>query len=387
MSLFNAPAEQRSFVKRHRGSLAAGAIVLVAGIIVFDPFGWMLGRTETYRVRVVRVAAGLQYPWGLAFLPNGDMLITERPGQLVLLRKGSSEPEIIPGTPPVVDKAQAGLMDIALHPQFAENRFIYLTYSKRGVGDTPALFRARFDGKRLSDARDIFVAQAWDDSGGNTGSRILFGKDGMIYMSVGDRHHPRFAQDLTNHAGKILRLRDDGTVPDDNPFIGRPDVRPEIFSYGNRNPQGLAIDPQTGLLFENEHGPRGGDEINLIQPGRNYGWPVITYGINYNGTKITDERSRPGMEQPLVYWVPSIGPSGMVMYTGDKFPLWKDNLFVGALAGTHLRRVVLDGTRVVHEEQLLRNLHQRIRDVRQGPDGFLYLLTDSSYGEVLRIEP
>jgi glucose/arabinose dehydrogenase len=386
MGLFDAHIERRSFVRRHPFGIAGVVAALIIAVIVTDPFDWFSGHTEEYKVRVVQVAAGLQYPWGLAFLPNGDMLVTERPGRLRIVRKGISEPELVPGVPPVVTRAQAGLMDIALHPHFSENGLIFLCYSKPGRGDTPALLRARFDGTRLNDVHDIFVSAAWDDSGGNTGCRVLFGKDGMIYMSVGDRHQPRFAQDLTNDAGKILRLRDDGTIPDDNPFAGRPDVRPEIFTFGNRNPQGLALDPQTGSLFENEHGPRGGDEINLLQAGRNYGWPVITYGINYNGTKITDERSRPGMEQPLVYWVPSIGPSGMVMYTGDQFLRWKGNLFVGAMAGTHLRRVVLDGVHVVHEEQLLRGLHQRIRDVRQGPDGFLYILTDSDYGQILRIE-
>jgi glucose/arabinose dehydrogenase len=388
MGLFDAQIEQRRFTRRHLAILAGLAIALTIGVVFLtDPFDLIFGRTEDYKLRVVHIASGLEYPWGLAFLPNGDMLVTERLGRLQRIRNGTSEHELIPGAPTVVTRAQAGLMDIALHPRFSENGLLFLCYSKPGQGDTPALMRAQFDGTRLRDARDIFVTNAWDDSGGNTGCRILFGNDGMIYMSVGDRHRPRLAQDLTTDAGKILRLRDDGTIPADNPFVNRPDVRGEIFTYGNRNPQGLAIDPQTGALYENEHGPRGGDEINLLGSGMNYGWPLITYGINYDGTKITDERSRPGMEQPLVYWVPSIGPSGMVLYTGDRFSRWKGNLFMGAMAGTHLRRVVLDGQRVVHEEQLLRNMHQRIRDVRQGPDGFLYLLTDSDYGQVLRIEP
>src|SRR5215470_2989659 len=387
MGLLDAQTEPRRFTRPHFIVLIVFATALIIGFVLADPLNLFLGRTEEYKLRVVHVAAGLEYPWGLAFLPNGDMLVTERPGRLQIIRSGKSEPELVPGAPTVIDRAQAGLMDIALHPRFSENGIIFLCYSKPGQGDTPALLRGRFDGTRLRDTRDIFITNAWDDSGGNTGCRILFGNDGMIYMSVGDRHHPRSAQDLTTDAGKILRLRDDGTIPADNPFVNRSDARGEIFTYGNRNPQGLAIDPQTGALYENEHGPRGGDEINLLGSGKNYGWPIITYGINYNGTKITDERSRPGMEQPLVYWVPSIGPSGMVMYTGDQFSRWKGNLFVGAMAGTHLRRVVLDGVHVVHEEQLLRGLHQRIRDVRQGPDGFLYLLTDSSYGQVLRIEP
>jgi aldose sugar dehydrogenase len=378
----------RRFLEQHRAAVAGVAVALLVVMIGFDPLGLTTGGTETLRIRVVRrIAYPLEHPWGLAFLPNGDMLVTERAGRLRIIRGGKLDDTWLSGVPPVLQKAQAGLMDVAVHPRFAENGFIYLTYSKRGRGDTPALARAHLDGSRLTGVRDIFISDAWSDSGGNTGSRIVFGLDGMIYMSVGDRHNPRFAQDLSNHAGKILRLRDDGSVPDDNPFVGQANVRPEIFTFGNRNPQGLAIDPRTGALFENEHGPRGGDEINVLHAGRNYGWPVITYGRNYDGTIITNETARAGMEQPLVFWVPSIGPSGMVMYTGDRFPQWKGNLFVGAMGGTHLRRVVLDGLRVVHEERLLQDLHQRIRDVRQGPDGFLYVLIDSAYGELLRIEP
>ena len=366
-----------------------GFVVIGLAIAVFwaNPFGPSLTRTDEQRIRIVTIADGLDHPWGLAFLPNDDILVTERAGRLRIIHNGVLQPGWIYGAPHPVVHDQAGLMDVAIHPSFLENGLIYLTYSKQGQGDTPALFRARLDGPRLVDGRDIFVADAWSDSGGNTGSRVVFGKDGMIYMSVGDRHVPNRAQNLTDDAGKILRLRDDGSIPDDNPFAGRSDVRPEIYAFGNRNPQGLAVDPRTGSIFENEHGPRGGDEINLIQRGRNYGWPVITYGINYDGTIITNETARPGMEQPLVYWVPSIGPSGMTVYTGDQFPRWKGNLFVGAMAGAHLRRVVLDGTRVVREERLLRQLGARIRDVRQGPDGFLYVLTDATQGALLRIEP
>jgi aldose sugar dehydrogenase len=370
--------------------IVAGPLLVIAAIALFwaNPFGPSLTHTDEQRIRLVTIAENLDHPWGLAFLPNGDMLVTEREGRLRLIHNGVLQNAWIYGGPrPVVVRAQAGLMDVAIHPHFVENGLVYLTYSKQGLGDSPALFCARLDDGRLVDGHDIFVADAWSDSGGNTGSRIVFGADGMIYMSVGDRHVPSRAQNLRDHAGKILRVRDDGTVPDDNPFVGRADVRPEIYAYGNRNPQGLAIDPVTGRLFENEHGPRGGDEINLIQAGRNYGWPMITYGINYDGTIITNETARPGMEQPLVYWVPSIGPSGMTVYTGDRFPRWKGNLFVGAMAGTHLRRIVLDGTRVVREERLLRPLGRRIRDVREGPDGLLYILTDEAQGAVIRIEP
>jgi glucose/arabinose dehydrogenase len=374
---------------RGRIAVLAGPLIVIAAIAVFwvNPFTPSLTRTDEQRIGVVTVADGLDHPWAMAFLPGGDILVTERVGRLRLIHDGKLQDGWIYGAPHPVVRAQAGLMDVALHPHFVDNGTIYLTYSKQGQGDSPALFRARLDGDRLVGGRDIFVADAWSDSGGNTGSRIVFGKDGMIYMSVGDRHVPNRAQRLTDHAGKILRLRDDGSIPEDNPFLGRPDVRPEIYAFGNRNPQGLAIDPRSGALFENEHGPRGGDEINLIKPGRNYGWPVITYGINYDGTIITEEKSRPGMEQPLVYWVPSIGPSGMTVYTGDRFPNWKGNLLVGAMAGMHLRRVVLEGTRVVKEEKLLLRLGRRIRDVRQGPDGLLYILTDETQGSLIRIEP
>lgn len=374
---------------RERLPLLIGlSIISLAFVVIWaNPFATSLGNTEAEHIRVVTVADGLDHPWGMAFLPDGDILVTERSGHLRIVHEGVLQADWIYGAPRPVVHDQAGLMDVAIHPDFVENGLIYLTYSKPGQGDSPALFRARLDGGRLVDGSDIFVADAWSDSGGNTGSRIVFGKDGMIYMSVGDRHIPNRAQRLTDHAGKVLRLRDDGSVPDDNPFVGHAYARPEIYSYGNRNPQGLAVDPRTGALFENEHGPRGGDEINLIQAGRNYGWPVITYGINYDGSIITTETARPGMEQPLVYWVPSIGPSGMTVYTGDRFRKWKGNLFVGAMAGTHLRRVVLDGTRVVHEELLLRRLGRRIRDVRQGPDGYLYILTDERQGLLMRIEP
>ena len=333
------------------------------------------------------IADNLNHPWGLAFLPNGDMLITERAGTLRMIHFGTLQPGWIYGAPHPIVREEAGLMDVAVHPQFAENGLVYLTYSKEGEGNTPALFCARLEGTRLVEGHDIFVADAWSEWGGNSGSRIVFGTDGMIYMSVGDRGVPSRSQRLTDDAGKILRLRDDGTIPDDNPFVGRSDVRHEIYAYGNRNPEGLVINLRTGALFENEHGPRGGDEVNLIQAGRNYGWPVITYGINYNGTIITNETARPGMERPLTYWVPSIGPSGMAIYTGNRFQHWQGNLFVGALVGAHLRRIVIEGARVVHEEVLLTPLERRIRDVRQGPDGLLYILTDAARGALVRIEP
>jgi aldose sugar dehydrogenase len=342
--------------------------------------------TEQARVRVVTLTNALVQPWALAFLPEGDILITERGGRLRLLHEGRLASASIGGLPPVDTRTQDGLMDLALHPRFAQNRMLFFTYSKPGErGDTTVLATARFDGPTLTDVRDLFVADAWSTAGGNSGSRIAFGPDGTIYMSVGERHEQTPAQDLRTHKGKILRLNDDGTIPRDNPFVGRADARHEIFAYGVRNPQGLFVEPSTGTIWEHEHGPRGGDELNIIARGHNYGWPAITYGINYNGTTISKYTARPGMDQPLVHWTPSISPSGLTIYSGDRFPGWRGNVFLGALSGQHLRRLELRNGRVVHEEELLAPLHQRIRDVRQGPDGLLYVLTDGS--ALLRLEP
>ena len=341
---------------------------------------------ERERVRVVTLTDALVQPWALAFLPNGDMLITERGGRLRLMHDGRLTSANIGGLPPVDTRAQDGLMDLALHPRFAQNQILYFTYSKPGQrGDTTALATAKFDGEKLTDVRDLFVADAWSTAGGNSGSRIAFAPDGTIYMTVGERHEQAPAQDLTTHKGKILRFNDDGTTPPDNPFVGRHNAHPEIFAYGVRNPQGLFIDPSTGTIWEHEHGPRGGDELNIIARGHNYGWPAITFGINYNGTTISKDTAREGMDQPLVHWTPSISPSGLTIYSGDRFPAWRGNVFLGALSGLNLRRLELRDGRVTHEEVLLAGRPQRIRDVRQGPDGFLYVLTDAS--ALLRLEP
>lgn len=344
-------------------------------------------RTEDQTIRVSEVAGGLAHPWSLAFLPNGDMLVTERDGMLRVVKNGVLQPPV-PGLPEIRVSGQGGLMEVALHPGFQQNRWVYLTYSKPGPrGSTTAVARGSFNGTAFTDLRDIFVADAWSSGGAHFGARIAFGRDGKLYLSVGERNDRRRAQDFSDHAGSILRLNDDGTAPSDNPFVGQAGIRPEIFTNGNRNPQGLAVHPETGALWENEQGPRGGDEINLILPGRNYGWPIVTFGREYSGAKITDETSRPGLESPLLYWVPSIACSGMAIYNGTRFPKWRGHVFVGALAGEHLRRVVFDGTRPVHQERLLAELGQRIRDVREGPDGLLYVLTDEDPGQILRIEP
>ena len=339
-------------------------------------------------IRVVPIVKGLVNPWSLAFLPNGDMLVTEKPGRLRIVRNGVLDEQPISGVPQVVAMGQGGLLEVALHPRFAENRTLYLTYSKAGdQGNTTALARARFDGKALTDVQDIFIADNWSKGTAHFGSRLAFGRDGMLYMTVGERNDRNRAQDTSNHGGKVLRLRDDGTVPPDNPFVGRSGFKPEIYSYGHRNLQGLTVHPETGVVWETEHGPQGGDELNLIQPGRNYGWPIVTLGREYTGEAITNQPWREGMEQPVTVWVPSIALSGMTFYTGDRFPVWKGSLFVGGLAGQMLQRVVFTPRGPIGRELLIPELRQRIRDVRQGPDGLLYLLTDANPGGILRIEP
>jgi aldose sugar dehydrogenase len=340
--------------------------------------------------RLVEVAAGLANPWSLAFLPGGDMLVTERPGRLRLIRSGRLERQPIAGVPKVVARGQGGLLDVAVHPRFAENGLIYLSFAGEGEGGVGTeVVRARLNGEKLENPELVFHVWPKTAGGNHFGSRLLFAPDGNLFVTLGERYSYRDqAQNVTNHLGKIVRIRDDGSVPDDNPFKNQTNARGEIYSYGHRNSQGIALRPGTSEIWMHEHGPRGGDELNLLKPGANYGWPRITYGINYDGSVVSEKKDAPGMEQPVVFWAPSIAPSGMAFYDGDKIPAWKGDLFVGALALVHLRRIRLEGRRVVEQEVLLDGLHERIRDVRSGPDGFLYIVTDdSSNGRVLRIEP
>jgi aldose sugar dehydrogenase len=353
--------------------------------------------TADVRIRVVPVVTGLSHPWSLAFLPDGSMLVTERSGKLRIIRNGVLDPQPIAGVPPVHTGALAGLLDVALHPKFAENRLVYLAYSKTGENKTSstALARARFDGSALTDVKEIFVANTWSISNTNYGGRIAFDRDGFLFLTVGERQEQDRAQKGDDHGGKVLRLRDDGSVPMDNPFVGKAGYKPEIYSMGHRSPQGLAMHPVTGAIWENEHGPLGGDEINIIQPGRNYGWPLVSYGTWYDGKKVNDgASSRPDLEPPLMYFVPSIAVSGLAFYTGDRFPQWKGNAFVGSMMegrtrGTgHLRRLTFNEEgKPMQREPILTELRQRIRDVRQGPDGFLYVLTEEDNSALLRIEP
>jgi glucose/arabinose dehydrogenase len=349
-----------------------------------------LERSQRHNFRIVTVATGFDHPWGLALLPNGDMLVTERSGKLRIIRSGKLDAKPIEGVPEVYAAGQGGLLDVVLHPDFESNRLVYLSYASRGSGGAGTeVARGRLSGKRLEGVEVIFrVAPKTAGSRNHYGSRLLFAPDKTLFITTGDRYnYMRQAQDTGDHLGTIVRIRDDGSVPADNPFVGRSDARPEIYSYGHRNVQGIALRPGENAIWAHEHGPRGGDEVNIIRPGANYGWPAITYGIDYSGAIISDKTAAPGMEQPVVYWDPSIAPSGMAFYDGDRFPEWRGDLFVGALAHTQLRRLELDGNRVVAQEALLDDLGERIRDVRAGPDGFLYVLTDSRDGSVLRLEP
>jgi len=361
-----------------------------------EPF--IINTHEIAQVRVVVVTRGLSHPWGMAFLPDGDMLVTEREGRLRMIRDGVLDPEPIDGVPEVLARGLSGLMDVALHPEFTDNRLVYLSYT-RSLGEreaTVALIRGRLDGMTLRDVEDVFVAEPW---GGSTASaRIAFAPDGLLYMTVGGAFGVGAgagrAQDPSSHAGKLLRLRDDGSVPDDNPFVGRPGYQPEIFSMGHRNQQGLAFHPETAALWATEHAVQGGDELNVIESGKNYGWPVVSYGRQYNGPRVTERFWQDGMEEPVVFWVPSIAPSGLTFYTGDRFPAWKGNLFVGSLMTGrigrtgHLERIVFtENGEELRREWLLTELKQRIRDVRQGPDGLIYVLTEANRAALLRLEP
>ncbi len=338
--------------------------------------------------RVVKLVEGLDQPWSLAFLPDGRMLVTERPGRLNLIGRDFKRSNV-EGVPRVYASGQGGLLEVALHPRFAENGFIYLSYAGPGDGGASTeLARARLEGERLVELRVLFVEEPKTTGGLHFGGRIVFDRAGFLYLTLGERGQMQRAQVPGNHHGSVIRLRDDGTVPPDNPYVGKPLWRPEKYDLGHRNMQGAALHPQTGELWTHEHGPQGGDEINIIRPGTNYGWPVITYGVNYGtGTKIGEGTHKEGMAQPLYYWVPSIAPSGMAFYTGDRFPGWKGNLFVGALRDQMLVRLVLEGEKVVKEERLLKDVLGRIRDVRNGPDGYLYLLTDEKPGVLARLEP
>jgi len=340
-------------------------------------------------VRVETVARGLEHPWGLAFLPDGRMLVTERAGRLRLVEQDGRLSEPLGGVPEVLAQGQGGLLDVALGPGFAQDRLVYVSFSEPGDGGAgTAVARGRLGERGLDGTQVIWRQQPKVGGGNHWGSRLVFRRDGTLFVTLGDRFAYRErAQDLSVTIGKIVRINADGSVPRDNPFVGRAGARPEIWSYGHRNVQAAALHPQTGDVWTVEHGARGGDELNRPEAGKNYGWPVITYGVDYSGAKIGEGTAKPGMEQPVYYWDPVIAPSGATFYTGDAFPDWKGSMFIGGLASRVLVRLTLEGSRVAREERYLADLGERIRDVRQGPNGFLYLLTDNPAGRILRVIP
>ncbi len=350
------------------------------------PTGVVHSREQSFRITTI--VSGLEHPWSLAFVPDGRMLVTERPGRLRVIQDGKLVPQSVHGLPAIDSEGQGGLLDVALHPRYPETGWIYLSYAATGPGGAGTeVLRARLVDNRLEQSQVIFRAEPKRRGGRHFGSRLLFDREGRLYITLGERGDQEHAQRLDGHLGKVVRLYDDGRVPEDNPFVGRAGAKREIYSYGHRNVQGAALHPLTGLVWTHEYGPQGGDEVNVLHPGANYGWPVITYGTEYViGTKIGEGTHKEGMMQPVYHWVPSISPSGMAFYTGDRFPNWRDDLFVGGLGSAQLIRLRLDGEKVITEERMLQGIG-RIRDVRAGPDGHLYLLIDAPDGALLRLDP
>ena len=368
--------------------------MMLGGMTFGGPAAAQTYKSSAGPLAVTTVADRLEHPWALAFLPDGRMLVTERPGRMRIVDRDGHLSEPLSGVPRVFAVGQGGLLDVALDRNFAQNKTIYFCFAEPATqgetsGGRTAMARATLGNGRLDDVNVIFHQEGPLSNGGHFGCRIAQGADGNLFLTMGEHFISRDeAQKLTSDLGKIVRIRPDGSAPPDNPFVGRADARPEIWSYGHRNVQGAAIHPVSGKLWTHEHGARGGDEVNIPQAGKNYGWPVISYGVNYDGTPVGSGKSKmPGMEQPIKYWVPSIAPSGMAFYQGNLFPAWKGSLFVGALAARLLVRLSLRDERVTGEERLLQPLHERIRDVRNGPDGALYLLTDNDAGRILRVSP
>ena len=349
-------------------------------------------RTDKVEVIVETVTRDLQNPWGLAFLPDNRLLVTERPGRLRIVDPEGNLSAPIGGLPRIAARGQGGLLDVALDPRFAQNRLVYLSFAEdRGegrAGTSVARGRLSDNGTALESLQVIFRQEPSYTGNNHWGSRLVFDRDGNLFVTTGDRFDLRNqAQNPANHIGKIVHIKPDGSAAPGNPFLNREDARPEIWSLGHRNLQSAALNPATGELWTVEHGARGGDEVNIPQKGKNYGWPIISYGVDYSGAKLGEGTKKAGLEQPVYYWDPSIAPSGMAFYTGDKFPAWRGSILVGALAGKLVSRLETNGNRVTGEERMLQQLGERIRDVRQGPDGFVYLLTDSRNGRILRMKP
>jgi glucose/arabinose dehydrogenase len=372
-------------------ALAAGALLLGGTVVAQAEVTTYPSEKGTIRVEVV--SKGLDHPWALTFLPDAQgMLVTERPGRLRVLKLGGSLSDPLAGLPDVYNRSQGGLMDVALSPSFTEDRFVYLSYSEGGgdgdkAGTAVGRGKLSTDMTRVEGFTVIFRQEPRLSTGAHFGSRLVFDREGHLFIALGENNRRMTAQELDKLQGKLVRINADGTIPNDNPFIGTSGARPEIWSYGHRNQQGAALNPWTGQVWTNEHGPRGGDEVNIPLAGKNYGWPIATHGINYSYAPIPEAKGKdvPGTEQPLYVWEKSPGISGMAFYSADRFPAWKKSVFIGALAQENLIRLQLEGDKVVHEERLLEQKGARIRDVRQGPDGYLYVLTDSSEGEVLKV--
>ncbi|MFT7459954.1 MAG: glucose/arabinose dehydrogenase [Planctomycetota bacterium] len=360
-------------------------LLLIQGeVVALESFA-----SQKHDFKVEIITDELTNPWGMVFLPSGEMLVTERRGKLLRVANDGNILSTIQGLPSVKEKGQGGLLGIALHPDFQINNMVYLSYTGKGRGGYGTeVARGRLQGNSLTDVNTIFKAMAKSGGGRHFGSRLVFAADGSLFVSLGERGKEKFAQDLHDHRGSLIRINDDGSVPADNPFTRRKNARPEIYSYGHRNIQGMVMHRGTGEIWTHEHGPQGGDEINRIKAGVNYGWPVITYGVNYGiGTKIGEGTHKAGMQQPIHFWVPSIAPSGMTFYTGDKFPQWRDDVFVGSLKFGLLVRLEIKDDKVINEERLLNNKYGRIREVVEGPDGYLYLLTDDTKGKILKLSP
>lgn len=360
-------------------------IILACGcFLTFKTYAQRMA-TQT---EVKLLASGLHHPWGMAFLPDGRMLVTERIGRLRIVTPDGHISDPVSGVPVVFNEQQGGLLDIALDPNYAANRLIYLSYAEPdGASAGTAVARAEFVDNSLKNLQVIFRQEPKTVGGQHFGSRLVFARDNNLFITLGDRgNHMEDAQNLGNHIGTIIRVRPDGSIPDNNPFVKNPKVKPEIWSYGHRSIQGAALHPETGELWIHEHGPRGGDEINIPKPGKNYGWPKANYGVHYSMAPIKDKHAEQGFEEPIYYWTPSVAPSGMLFYTGNLFPGWKGNLFIGTLAGQHLIRMTIGNDKVLSEEQLLQNT-VRFRDVKQGPDGAIYLLTDEKDGKILKMTP
>lgn len=371
------------------------SLCLSLGLLCASSPAWAIDlparfRSEAYALSLSQFAGGLDHPWGMAFLPDGRLLVTERAGRLRIVGSDGRVAAPLAGLPPIMASGQGGLLDVAIDPQFRSTRWVYLSYAEpRGQGrNGTSVLRAKLGEAGLSELKVIFRQQPAVASQLHFGSRLAFALDGTLFITTGDRYSERDqAQSLDNHLGKVIRIRADGSVPPDNPFLKQAGARPEIWSYGHRNLQGAAVHPLSGQLWTHEHGAKGGDEVNLTQAGVNYGWPVITWGVDYSGAPIGEGSRKAGMAQPLHYWVPSIAPSGMAFYQGQPFAQWQGSLLVGALRGQMLVRLALDGTKIKQEERLLQGLGQRIRDVRVGPDGLIYLLTDEGEGSILRLAP